>query len=157
MDLIVIGGEKRIVFESLSERERENIEHYGLQIFSFCDSLINMVPDVMMTVGMFLGGLGTDPSKPFIGSYPTYLQEYLNRLFIERAVDYQLERREGLYRLDLDESDIKSGCLLSILRLDGLDQIIEYGTGSRSGHTAVTLWMDNELYVLESQDGWYWP
>lgn len=30
MDLIVIGGEKRIVFESLSERERENIEHYGL-------------------------------------------------------------------------------------------------------------------------------
>mmetsp|Transcript_28594 Transcript_28594/g.27589 ORF Transcript_28594/g.27589 Transcript_28594/m.27589 type:complete len:156 (-) Transcript_28594:33-500(-) len=32
-----------------------------------------------------------------------------------------------------------------------------YGTGSYSGHTTMALRFDGELYVVESQDGWYWP
>ena len=31
------------------------------------------------------------------------------------------------------------------------------GSGGRSGHSCVCSWIDDELYVLESQDGWYWP
>ena len=31
------------------------------------------------------------------------------------------------------------------------------GSGGRTGHTCVCSWMDGELYVLESQDAWYWP
>jgi hypothetical protein len=46
---------------------------------------------------------------------------------------------------------------LAITRLDGVDQIIQYGAGSHAGHSAVLLEVDGELCVVESQDGWYWP
>jgi len=59
--------------------------------------------------------------------------------------------------LDIDINTIKSGDYIAIYRMDGLDPLIMLGTGSRSGHTAVFCWIDGELYVLESQDGWYWP
>lgn len=44
------------------------------------------------------------------------------------------------------------------MRLDGLDTIIMYGSGTHAGHSVVALRMeDGELYIVESQDGWYWP
>lgn len=54
---------------------------------------------------------------------------------------------------------IQSGDFLAILRLDGLDPIIMYGSGSHIGHSVMALrfWDDEELYIVESQDGWYWP
>lgn len=44
-----------------------------------------------------------------------------------------------------------------IMRLDGLDQIIMYGTGSYVGHNTMAMRFDGELYIVESQDAWYWP
>jgi len=32
-----------------------------------------------------------------------------------------------------------------------------FGTGSHSGHTVMALRFDGELYIVESQDAWYWP
>lgn len=32
-----------------------------------------------------------------------------------------------------------------------------YGTGSHIGHDTMALRFDGELYVVESQDAWYWP
>lgn len=43
------------------------------------------------------------------------------------------------------------------MRLDGLDPIIMYGSGTHAGHSTVAMRFDGELYVIESQDGWYWP
>jgi len=43
------------------------------------------------------------------------------------------------------------------MRLDGLDPLLMYGTGSHVGHTTMALRFDGELYVVESQDAWYWP
>lgn len=43
------------------------------------------------------------------------------------------------------------------MRLDGLDPMIMYGTGSHSGHSLMALRFDGELYIVESQDAWYWP
>ena len=52
---------------------------------------------------------------------------------------------------------MKSGDYFAVLRLDGLDPMIMYGTGSHSGHSVMALRMDGELYIVESQDAWYWP
>jgi hypothetical protein len=57
----------------------------------------------------------------------------------------------------IEKSLIKSGVFVIILRLDGLAPIISYGTGSRATHCGVTMWIDNELYIIESRDGDYWP
>jgi hypothetical protein len=43
------------------------------------------------------------------------------------------------------------------MRLDGLDPLIMYGTGGHVGHTVMALRIEGELYIVESQDGWYWP
>jgi len=47
------------------------------------------------------------------------------------------------------------------VKLDGLDQLISWGTGGRTGHTTIAVWDDDELYVCESTDaspfGSYWP
>jgi hypothetical protein len=61
-------------------------------------------------------------------------------------------------KVEYDPSLIQSGDFLAIMRLDGLDPIIMYGSGTHAGHSTVALRMeDNELYIIESQDGWYWP
>lgn len=43
------------------------------------------------------------------------------------------------------------------MRLDGVDPIIMYGSGTHAGHSTMALRMDGKLYIVESQDGWYWP
>jgi hypothetical protein len=43
------------------------------------------------------------------------------------------------------------------MRLDGVDPIIMYGSGTHCGHSTMALRFEGELYVVESQDGWYWP
>jgi len=47
--------------------------------------------------------------------------------------------------------------MFAIFRLDGFDSIIMYGTGSHVGHCTMALRFDGELYVVESQDAWFWP
>ena len=42
-------------------------------------------------------------------------------------------------------------------RLDGLEPFIMFGTGSHIGHTVMALRFEGELYIVESQDIWYWP
>lgn len=68
------------------------------------------------------------------------------------------ERSESAQKyIPLDENLINSGDYFAVMRLDGLDQIIMYGTGSHSGHSVMALRFDEELYIVESQDSWYWP
>ena len=35
--------------------------------------------------------------------------------------------------------------------------MIMYGTGAKIGHNVMALWFGGALYVVESQDAWYWP
>lgn len=41
--------------------------------------------------------------------------------------------------------------------MDGLDQLIQWGAGSISGHSVTLLEIDGQMFAVESQDGWYWP
>lgn len=67
-----------------------------------------------------------------------------------------MEKRT-IVEYDYDESLIQSGDFLAIMRLDGVDPIIMYGSGTHAGHSVMALRFDGELYIIESQDGWYWP
>jgi len=63
--------------------------------------------------------------------------------------------------IDLDPKYIQSGDFVAITRFDGLDNIIHWGAGSHAGHSTMALWdrsgLQPELYIVESQDAWYWP
>jgi len=57
----------------------------------------------------------------------------------------------------LDETEVKSGDFVIVTRFDGLDQLIQWGAGTRSGHSVVMLEFDGEMYAIESNAAWYWP
>lgn len=71
-------------------------------------------------------------------------------------MNYDIKERE-IKSYPYDENLIQSGDFISITRLDGVDPIIMYGSGSHAGHSVMALRFDGELYIIESQDGWYWP
>ena len=64
-------------------------------------------------------------------------------------MNLQLEER-STQKVEIDPELIQSGDFFAIFRLDGLDPIVMYGTGSHIGHTTMALRFDGELYVVES-------
>ena len=73
------------------------------------------------------------------------------------AINFELEERKTTNFIGIDENLIQSGDYFAVFRPDGLDPIIMYGTGSHSGHTVMAHRFEGELYIIESQDAWYWP
>jgi len=129
----------------------------GIGVFRFCDKLINDLPDLLMTAELFLGGFGLNPNIPIFGSKPPMWMQEANVNFILEATGYQYEVRPNDVIVDIDPTLIHSGDFFAVTRFDGLDQIIEYGTGSHSGHSVIALWLNGTLNICESQAGWYWP
>jgi len=159
VDVLVLGGKHTTTFK-LSESELEHVKTTGIYIFRMCDKTINFIPDLIKTFDLFFGGLGLNPYLPIFGSKPTPKQIKANIDFIYKATGYQWrERPKEAHKVivDIDESLFQSGDFLAITRLDGLDQIIEWGTGSHVGHCVMILKIKGETYVVESQAAWYWP
>lgn len=101
----------------------------------------------------YIGGLGAHGKSPLHGPAVPQYMEKANVDFLKWGINWELKERET-HKVEIDESLIKSGDWLAILRLDGLDPMIMYGTGSRVGHTVSCLWFEEdgkrELYIVES-------
>lgn len=52
--------------------------------------------------------------------------------------------------MEVDEDLIQSGDFFVIIRLDGLDPIVMWGSGSYAGHCVMALRFNGELYIVES-------
>jgi hypothetical protein len=105
----------------------------------------------------FLGGWGDKPGNPLYGSTPPPWQVTADVGFIKNATGYQWTDRPVNVFYELDESLVKSGDFFAIYRMGGTPQIIQYGSGSTVGHSVVAMWVDEELYIFESQGGGWWP
>lgn len=153
-------GSKTITFENITSSELFDVQENGIRVFTFCDGIEELMTDLLMTVQLFFGGLGLDPIIPIFGSHTTKEQEAANVKFISKAMGYDIEKRT-VSKIAIQESDIHSGDFLAVIRLDGLDEIIMFGTGGRVGHSTMALWVEEngvrELYIVESQGAWYWP
>lgn len=55
--------------------------------------------------------------------------------------------------VELDPELIHDGDIFLTLGLNGLGPMIMYGTGGRVDHTVTALHIDDELYIVESNDG----
>jgi hypothetical protein len=145
-------GTHKITIKNLTLEDLLEISMNGLRLLSFCQNAWKSLYSLYDTVKLYLGG--------FYKNYhiPKY-QEQANLDFIKRycGKDYKDRGEYGKKMLNIDKNEIKTGDFIAILRMDGLDELIMMGTGSSIGHTAVAVWIDDELYITESQDGWYWP
>ena len=128
----------------------------GMETYLFCESLKDELLSVITSLKAYIGGLGLHGKIPlFSPKVPEYMEE-ANLNFMKWAVNVEFEKRDT-QKVEIDESLIQSGDYIAIMRLDGLDPMIMYGTGSRSGHSVMAMRFDGELYIVESQDAWYWP
>jgi len=157
---ILVPGVHKYTFTGLSADEMNYIATGGAKIMRFCDSIQHMIPDLLLTGQIFIGGLGLNPKIPFFGSHVPKEQEKANVEFIKEATGYEWQPRHPTF-IDLDAKYVQSGDFLAITRFDGLDNIIHWGAGSHAGHSVMALWDHTEspaqLYIVESQDAWYWP
>lgn len=128
---------------------RANLEFGGLKVYHSCGSVSDQLWSLYHTAEAFIGGLTPYPALPIMGTNTPSYQERQNKAFIEKTFEIELQKRP-ITEVAVDESFIKSGDLFVILRLDGRDSLIAAGTGSMAGHCATALWIDGELYVLES-------
>ena len=118
--------------------------------------MIQTVESLLRTAEAFLGGISDHPLVPIIGSHVPEYMEAENITFLAEAMEYKMEKRE-ITDVHIDEDLIQSGDFFSIIRLDGLDPIVMWGSGSYAAHCVMALRFDGDLYIVESQDAWYWP
>lgn len=153
-ETIFLHGTHKIVLKNLTPSDLNEVKTNGFRLLGFCENIYKSLVSLEETARLYLGGFSTKHA------HVTPKMEKSNINFIKRYVglNYSLRgEKAGSGILPIDKKDIKTGDFIAIVRLDGLDQLIQMGTGSSIGHSAVAAWIDEELYVIESQDGWYWP
>jgi hypothetical protein len=69
----------------------------------FCDGFIDTFISAFKFVMCFLGGLGSDPLKPIMGSHVPLYMEKANIKFLNETMGYLLEERT-VNEVDIDES-----------------------------------------------------
>jgi len=147
----------RLPISNMSEAEHKYAVARGLKLLRSCDNLINLPQNIFMTLKLFAGGFGLNPSIPIFGSKIPDYQLHANIDWVRRTTGYEWQLRSDPKTIAIKKESIRSGDYFSIARFDGLDNLIHVGTGSRAGHCTMALWRDGELWVVESQDAWYWP
>ena len=151
---VFFSGKHKYTLKNLTNNDISDLKVNGVRLLGFCQGIVKSLESIYMTAKLYLGGFST--KHPHVTDY----MEKSNIEFLKNFVGFDLKHRaEAVSKsiLNIDKKDIKTGDFVAITRLDGLDQLIDMGTGSSIGHTAIAAWIDGDLYVLESQDGWYWP
>jgi len=160
IDKVEFHGKVSVTFNNLTPNDLYDITQNGVRIFTFCDDISTLMEDIAMTAELFSGGFTTDKWLPVIGSHVTWWMEKANIQFLQQSINYTMIRRPNTTQT-LQKEQIASGSFLAVTRLDGLDEIIMWGCGSRVGHSTVAVWVTlngvRDLYIMESQAGWYWP
>ena len=156
--IITLPGTHKITFDKVTQDDLNEISMNGIKILSLCTSLTNEIKSLVNTAKLFIGGLGTDPKHVVPIMRPSIPEEMVeaNLRLLKLFNNYIPVRRENKI-VNFDKNIIHTGDFVAISRMDGLSPVVMIGSGGNIGHVAVCSWIDGELYVLESQDSWYWP
>lgn len=133
---VFFRGTHYLTYTKISSEEMQSVKHYGFHVYRFCSSVINILPEALMTIMMF-----KEVNIPYVSSK-------LYEDFITKAMNIQFIPRENKI-LDI-KNEVISGDVIIEYAFNGLNQVTHYSSGGNAGHAAVCLWIDGELYVLES-------
>jgi len=160
-EVFVLPGSRKITFDMSNPDTAADVNFNGIHAFLFCDGIVGEVESIVKSLSAFIGGLGPNPDIPFFGSHVPEYMEKANIEFLCQAMEYcMVEREIQDLSEDFDSSLIKKGDFFPVQRMDGLDEIVMYGSGSHSGHSVMAMRFEedpDQLYIVESQAAWYWP
>jgi hypothetical protein len=155
---VAFQGEHEITIKRITQDDKDEIKINGVKLYKFCSGFINTIKSLFRSVKAFYGGMGLDPKAKNPKFRPTIPRdmEKANLRILELFNYYTPERRNNTI-VNIDKNKIKSGDVIVISRMDGIDPMIMVGSGGHIGHCCVCTWMDDDLYVIEAQDALYWP
>ena len=123
------------------DSERWDLDQKGVRINHFLHSPAISYKNILKTLLLFVPEFSANP--------PSYFFE-MNREFLESYTEFSYPERDPSLNVDLDDADINSGDLFSLIRFNGLSSTLSWGMGSTSSHTTAALWIGGQLYVVES-------
>lgn len=88
------SGKHQIQFKNLSPDSKLDIQRNGIRVYMFCDGYIDTFISALNTVMAFLGGIGTNPYLPYIGSHVPEYMEKINVKFLNETMGYELKERK---------------------------------------------------------------
>jgi hypothetical protein len=145
---LIVTNTHHIKFSTWKPYEYNDLVANGMKAFLFPGNPPEILASVLLTLSLF------EPSQKMVEENVQFIGEKMQWLMQPRTAGV----------VNIDKSEVKSGDYLAILRLDGIDPLIMWGTGGHTGHTAIALWFGEDLYVCESTDTLqlnssfaYWP
>ena len=105
VETFFLSGKHQIKFTNIQPDGMADIRRNGLKVYMFCDGYVDTFLSVFHFALQFLGGIGTNPWLPIIGSHvPEYMVQ-ANIQFLKDTMNYTLEKRD-ITDYDYDESNI---------------------------------------------------
>ena len=145
-------GKHSVTFEKAeTDAQAWDLYERGPRVFTFKMGLSNAITNLGATLGLFEPCLTEKVADTFAKMNLNFLRDNAGIVMEERTT--------GVPEiLPIDPSLIRNGDTFDIMRLDGLDPMIAWAMGSATGHTAIALWRENQLFLCESNaKSPYWP
>lgn len=151
---VSLSHKHTIEWSGFDNDEVIDVQTSGFRIFRFSMSIMSIAESLWETALLFL--------EPQVSAKVTTAAAERNIKFLKEYATHALGTHFGEKRSITDvipsEDEIGDGDLFCILRFDGLDPLINWGTGGNCGHNVMALRIDGELQIIESQSqSAYWP
>eukprot|EP00698_Gefionella_okellyi_P025384 TRINITY_DN9267_c0_g1_i1.p1 TRINITY_DN9267_c0_g1~~TRINITY_DN9267_c0_g1_i1.p1 ORF type:complete len:543 (-),score=108.11 TRINITY_DN9267_c0_g1_i1:1052-2680(-) len=141
--LISKPGDYTWLFDDVRPEEAQDIAANGMQIFIVQAGILGEIFDLVDTLLLFKGPW-TEPAAL------EFLQTHMNITYTRRTAP----------ALNIPDDLIPDGTYFATQKFDGSEVMIQYGTGSYSGHSTVAIRVNGTLHVCESNgknSPDYWP
>ena len=138
----ILSGRHTIELRGLNEAEMEDVQRHGVRLFHIHDDFVDTIKSVWQTLKMVVPKIAGGDEKETI----------LNKEFLEENTDLRFPERANITWIP-DKKDVKTGDVIFCQGMTGIDIFILWMTGAKVTHTAMAMWIGNELHVIESAGG----
>ena len=149
MEVFYGTGTHVLTFNMPSLIEQEDVSNNGISVFMSCYGVVKETEAVLRMMEMLIDVNNKDYE------IPDYMANTVRQFLLE-SMDYDVPPSPVPF-VDSDKSLVTSGDFFGVTRLDGLNPMIMYGTGSHIGHCTTALEFDDGLFIVESQGAAFWP
>jgi len=149
-------GKTVLQIEGMSGEEAKQVAAAGWQVFCFSGGELATLESVYETVLLFTAQLGKKVGDAEALRNIQWLKDYMSGT--PGALGKHFGERRSTTDVEIKEELIGDGDLFCIVRFDGLDPIINWGTGGNCGHNVMALRLEGVLHIVEAQSkSGYWP
>jgi hypothetical protein len=143
-----------VTYKFTTDEEAQLARHQGIIVLLMCDNWLNMIPDMIKTITLFIPDIVNGAGYPM----PAFLKGYITKrayAFVERYTNVVIRPRKQQVAISEEyiRQYVKSGDVLVLRGPAGLGLSIMYATGGPVQHSAIAMWDDQDptkLWILEA-------